>query len=109
MLDHLHSRRKFSRKTLITLSLNENEIGDDGAKHLADALKINEVRLQDAPVSASPLRLFSADARHIESLRKSNKKCCRGRGSGQHTRDQSGLIISIPLCLLITAWSFDRH
>jgi hypothetical protein len=58
MFDHLHPHWKFSRKTLIKLNLNGNKIGDDGAKHLANALKVNQVRLQGAPLSASHWDFF---------------------------------------------------
>lgn len=96
-------------KTLTILNLHYNKIDADGAKHLANALKVNQVRLQGVSPSAFPVRYLLTDSHYVDSLRKSNWMCCYSRGFGWHAGDQSGCIIPFPLYLFIIVSSFHRQ
>jgi hypothetical protein len=56
-------------QTLTTLNLNSNNIGDEGARHMAQALQSNTVSEVLSTSVTYPLLCFDTDTHHAESLR----------------------------------------
>jgi hypothetical protein len=56
----------FNTQTLTTPNLDGNQIGDEGAQHLAHALQSNAVKEVSSSSAASLLLCFNLDTHHTE-------------------------------------------
>jgi hypothetical protein len=106
--DRLYSHHDISMQTLTTLDLYNNNIGAEGAQHLAQALQNNTVR-QDLFRSTiySPW-YFNADTYHPQSWGEQDR-CWRGTTSGTSITEQHGETSSLSLNCIFTMIFQYRH
>src|SRR3984957_5455407 len=101
---HLH----FFTQTLTTLDLRWNQIGEQGAQHLANALHNNTVNHFLYSSISLPSALFHTDTHHTQPSTQSNRRA-RGTTSRQCFTQQHGEPLSL-LIYLITICTFShRH
>src|SRR3984957_16149109 len=99
---HLHS---FTQK-LTTLTLQYNQMGDQGAQHLANAFHNNTVNHFLYSSISLPSALFHTDTHHTQPWMESNRRP-RGRTSRQCFTQQHGEPLSL-LIYLITICTFSQ-
>jgi hypothetical protein len=104
----VHPHWDFTWQTLITLALFENQIGDDGAWHLADALKFNRVGLRHLSSAATSSTFSVTDTDHTRSPLESNQ-CCWCTASSRNTADEWGLTRAFLLKVIATPLSSYRQ
>src|ERR1700722_741712 len=105
-LSHYHLQ--FFTQTLTTLDLSSNQIGEQGAQHLANALGNNTVNHLLYSSISLPSALFHTDTHHARPPGQSNRRA-RDTTSRQCFRQQHGEPLSL-LIYLITICTFShRH
>ena len=104
----LHTNYYLSIQTLTTLKLYNNNIGVEGAQHLAHALQSNVVREVPSSSVTYPLICFITDTHHAGSLLE-QYRWWRGTTPGPCIAKQYGERSSLPINHISTNMFHYRH